>query len=706
MRRKLFLFAVIITVAVFFITYLFPDIWVPDGVYEDREAEAHQGLILSVKQKENVKTLTVRDERGFRVRLNYYGNEGVISELTGKRISYISRLTYGDPRRNPGCFDYRKYLRSSDCFLTGNVSSFTVISESKALNMKYSSFLSGLRLHFEETLPEKNRGMITGMLFGDTGGIDEDIYEEFKRNGTAHVLAVSGLHIGLLYKLYEKLCGNKASPLNTAFLGFLLYTYGTLTLWSPSVFRAEIMIAMKTAARIRELRYDSLTSMSLAAVLLIMKNPYVIYNMGFQMSFLAIISMNVLTLRLPETMPDTIKQALSVNISMILYQAYAFNYVSPLAFLINIPVLYAAGIAIPISFVTFSGFAVWYVYGLDSIPEFLFAPASAVTEMLVRLNSFLAMDGRLTFDVVSPPLPLVISALCILFFVCSEYAGILKMRDRKSKRSFVIAVIVVLSLISGAALYEPAGHDGIVFVDVGQGACTHIRVKGANVLIDGGGSRDRNVGEKVLKPYLLKNGTRSVDLSLATHEDTDHIKGLYELRDCFNAEDPVTGAVKGRKYEISDEVTVEVVWPDKITDDTQGNEESSVFLIVYRGVRILVTGDLDMDGERKMTAYYRERGMEDKLKADILNVGHHGSHTSTSDELLDAVNPRIAVIQVGRNNYGHPRQEVLDRLESRGIAVFRNDRNGAIGIDIKKKGEMGYVKAVHVMIEDDDSTAM
>ena len=160
MRRKLFLFAVIITVAVFFITYLFPDIWVPDGVYEDREAEAHQGLILSVKQKENVKTLTVKDERGFRVRLNYYGNEGVISELTGKRISYISRLTYGDPRRNPGCFDYRKYLRSSDCFLTGNVSSFTVISESKALNMKYNATVNHKLFIFSFLATNETNGIV------------------------------------------------------------------------------------------------------------------------------------------------------------------------------------------------------------------------------------------------------------------------------------------------------------------------------------------------------------------------------------------------------------------------------------------------------------------------------------------------------------------------------------------------------------------
>ena len=143
-----------------------------------------------------------------------------------------------------------------------------------------------------------------GMLFGDTSGIDEEVYDDFRKNGTAHVLAVSGLHIGLLYSIYEKLTGGRTHAAGTVILAFMMYSYGTLSLWSPSVLRAEIMIGMKTAARISGLRYDSLTAMSAAAVFLMVRNPYVIYGIGFQMSFLAILSIDTVK-KIHEKLPYT-----------------------------------------------------------------------------------------------------------------------------------------------------------------------------------------------------------------------------------------------------------------------------------------------------------------------------------------------------------------------------------------------------------------
>ena len=117
-------------------------------------------------------------------------------------------------------------------------------------------------------------------------------------------------------------------------------------------------------------------------------------------------------------------------------------------------------------------------------------------------------------------------------------------------------------------------------------------------------------------------------------------------------------------------------------------------MIKYRGVRVLITGDLDEEGERRMIEYYETIGRPGALKCDVLNLGHHGSKTSTSDAFLDAARPKLAVIQVGRNNYGHPSPEVLDRLKERGIRYFRNDLNGAIGIRITKKG----IKGIHTML--------
>ena len=699
MRRKLFLCAVILTGAVFLVSGFFPDLWVPEQAVSDSSPAFHEGTVLSVRAKQDHYMIELRDERGFKVRINLYDELTDSWDLIGKRIRYRSRLTYGDPARNPHCFDYRRYLRSSDVFLTGTIRSYKTLPEKKSFSLRYASFLARIREAFERRLPESSRGMITGMLFGDTGEIEDEVYEDFRRNGTAHILAVSGLHIGLLYSVYEKITGGKTSTAGMIVLAFLMYSYGTLTMWRPSVVRAEMMIGMKSLAKVYELRYDSLTAMSAAAVLLIISDPYVIYGIGFQMSFLAIISINIISSRLPEKVPKSLSQAISVNLSMILYQAYVFNYISPLAVLINLPVLYLAGIAIPAAFGAFGIYALTFVLGRGLMIPVFYIPASSVTDMMVWLNSFLTFRGRSSVDVTSPPAFVPALAIGLLLFLCSEYSGILKIRGLAKKTLLILMIIAVSSCVTWAMLYEPISHYEIVFVDVGQGACTHVRAGKTNVLIDGGGKKDRNQGEKLLKPYLLKNGVKHVDLSLATHEDMDHIKGLEELAECFRANKPLTGCTAGRRYELSENVSIEVLWPLEVSDEPQENENSSVFMINYSGIRVMVTGDLDIEGEKKMIEYYRASGKPDKLKADVLNVGHHGSLTSTSDELLDAVRPAIAVIQVGRNNYGHPRKEVLKRLKEHKITVFRNDENGAIGLDISDKNGKAVLRAVHLMMD-------
>ncbi|MBR3261232.1 MAG: DNA internalization-related competence protein ComEC/Rec2 [Firmicutes bacterium] len=699
MRRKLFLCAVILTGTVFLVSGFFPDLWVPKQAVADGSPAYHEGVVLSVRDKDDHYMLELRDPGGFKVRVNIYDEVKDTWELIGKRIRYRSKLTYGDPARNPHCFDYRKYLRSSDVFLTGTIRSYKILSDKKILSLKYASALTRIREAFERRLPESSRGMITGMLFGDTGEIEDEVYEDFRRNGTAHILAVSGLHIGLLYSVYEKLTGGKTSTAGLVILAFLMCTYGTLTMWRPSVIRAEMMIGMKSLAKAYELRYDSLTAMSAAAILLIVNNPYVVYGIGFQMSFLAIISINIITSRLPEKVPKSLSQAISVNLSMILYQAYVFNYISPLAVLINLPVLYLAGIALPAAFAAFGAYALTFALGKGLMIPVFYIPASSVTDMMVWLNSLLTFGDRSSLDVKSPPAFVPALAIGLLLFLCSEYSGILKIRGLAKKTLLILLIIAVSSGVTWVMLYEPISHDEIVFVDVGQGACTHIRAGKTNVLIDGGGKHDRNQGEKLLKPYLLKNGVKRVDLSLATHEDIDHIKGLEELAECFRANKPVTGCTAGKRYELSEDVYIETLWPLETGGAPQENENSSVFMINYRGIRIMVTGDLDTEGEKKMIEYYKSSGKPDKLKADVLNVGHHGSITTTSEELLDADIPSIAEIQVGRNNYGHPKKEVLDRLKEHKIAVFRNDENGAIGLDISDKNGKAVLRAVHLMMD-------
>ena len=252
----------------------------------------------------------------------------------------------------------------------------------------------------------------------------------------------------------------------------------------------------------------------------------------------------------------------------------------------------------------------------------------------------------------------------------------------------------------GLFSYSPLTHDDIIFIDVGQGDATHINCGNVDVLIDGGGQRNYNIGKNTLKSYFLKNGNSDVDLAVSTHKHMDHFKGLTELTDCFKVKSLKTGLTAGNNFIISDKkrkkAEIRTLWPLEIGKNEQDeNKNCSVFLVTYNGYKIMITGDLDSVGEREMISYYENSGEGlDVLDCDILKIGHHGSETATSDEFLKVTSPRYAVIQVGKNMYGHPSPETVEKLEKNDIIILRNDKNGAVGFSLGYKG----IKC-HTMIE-------
>lgn len=284
---------------------------------------------------------------------------------------------------------------------------------------------------------------------------------------------------------------------------------------------------------------------------------------------------------------------------------------------------------------------------------------------------------------ISPPLWLVILLYFIMFFLASEQLEIMVHRKEQVKILFIIIVFIAFSMFIKTASYQPLKESELVFVDVGQGDCVHVKAGEKNILIDGGGKADYNIGKNTLKPYLLKNGVNYVDLSLATHRHTDHFKGLDELWQEGMADEPKTGLTAGEVFHVSENIKIETLWPLSLEDDKKQDENANctVFMIYLNGYKILVTGDLDVAGEKKMIAHYEK---SDKLKADILKIGHHGSKTSTSEDLLESVSPRFAVIQVGQNNYGHPDSKIIEKCCLKGIIVLRNDTHGAVGFSFEK----------------------
>jgi competence protein ComEC len=412
------------------------------------------------------------------------------------------------------------------------------------------------------------------------------------------------------------------------------------------------------------------------------------------------------------------------------------------------------------------------LHALDAILRFASGGEATMSGWIIGITRAADAIPYGSFNVVSPPAQLVFAFYGIVFFMMSETRALLFARRGFGLAAFVCACVVLAAAVTFASPVCRQDRSSLVFVDVGQGDCLHIRTPdGKNYLVDGGGSVDYNVGEKTLVPYLLKNGVGRLDGILSTHLHTDHWRGLCELSERLDvgnvyiyegnavregeivagertgggadadgndgtavrvSPEDVRYIAQGDAVTLGASVRLEVLYPPRraeedylraAADEDAGkgdeNANSLIMKIDYGGVAVLMTGDAGEAAERALLGIYargeasvgdaeadnvvddgatgvgkvagEREGKPFSLNARILKVGHHGSKYSTTDDFLAAVAPDAAVIQVGRNTFGHPTAEVLDKLKRDDIMVFRNDLGGAIMFAIRD-GKVIYAK--------------
>ncbi|MDR3296186.1 MAG: DNA internalization-related competence protein ComEC/Rec2 [Clostridiales Family XIII bacterium] len=691
-----------------------------------------------------------------KILVNVAGADLEPADLIGAEVTVRGRVSLPATKRNPGCFDYRLYLKTMNIrvILSCNDNDITVNNPGRyspagfALN-RLASLKYALLERLREYLDAKNVGILAGMLFGDKSLMDEDLYEAFQKNGTAHILSVSGIHVAIIYACVIRLLGNRRGPFPSLIVALTLLLYAAMAEFAPSVVRASVMILTHVVAMLLRRRYDLLTGACAAAGAMLLWNPLQLFHTGFQLSFLAIFTMafsipfldryvaptkeeqqakhgkpgrnhagtkEVLRMEAPRRILRGALPLFAIQAGMAPYTAYVFNYFSLSAFVLNIPVIFLANLIIPI------GAALLF---LLHVSETAFGVGASAAEILINMMTALN-DGAAALPwghmSVTSPLPGALVLYYGLFFLLSSESFRVAWA-RKNKRALGARAVLLLFCLALTLAAPGLGRDrsALVFVDVGQGDCLHIRTPdGKNILIDSGGSLSYSVGKNVLLPYLLKNGVKQIDLALITHLHTDHYLGLVELANEFPVKklavyegnrlrqeeilrdtglDPadLLYIYAGERLTLGKDVYVDVLFPEKQDEDayerlilTEEDENKSSLLmkLVYRGVSALMTGDLGFEGEDALIAAWR--GNEAMLRCDLLKVGHHGSRYSTGDAFLRAVAPRAAVFQVGATNtFGHPHPTVLEKCEKSGIMIFRNDQSGAILFRIGKDGEIG-----------------
>lgn len=635
-----------------------------------------------------------------KILVNVYSDIADYRTVLWDRVYITGEVSIPKERSNPGTFDYRRYLKSIGirCIITAeNIENVKKAGGIAALLKSAKCRTADI---FESALGDDS-AVVMGLLFGETSGIDEDIIETFRRGGTAHVLAVSGLHLGLLYSFLCRFKRKKRSiPADIAIV-LALSAYTALAGFTASVVRACLMIFIHIAGNHLNRRYDLISSTCVSMIIILAVNPMQVYSAGFQMSFLAVITLGIMIPLIQKKIKGILLPMIAVQTGMVPYTMYVFNYVSLTSVISNIPVYFIAAAMIP------AGISVIAFCWLPVIAK----PAAMITGLFVKLllwcNDFTYMGGVFTFDVASPSVIFLAVYYIFIFYMCSEAGQIALIRRNYKKIAAVFAAAVICG--AGCSVYLSDGFEktDMVFVDVGQGDCLHIKAGGKNLLIDGGGSFNYNVGKSTLKPYLLKNGVTKIDMAIATHLHTDHYQGLKELSQTYRIKklgvyeansvnenhlkkefktDEILYLAAGDVINMGRNVSVEVLSPDRGNplDEKDENKNSLVLRVNVKGSGVLMTGDIDEKGEKTLIA-------DTDIKADILKIAHHGSRYSSCEKFIAVAAPKIAVIQVGKNTYGHPSEEVIKRLEEHKITVLRNDEQGAVGIRVNKAGDFGIV---------------
>lgn len=637
--------------------------------------------------------------------------------------------------RNPGGFDQEMYYRIQN--IAFSMKKAEILAEGNTYS-KYHEGLYRLRRRmervFEQTMSEKDASIMKAMILGNKAELDKESKQLYQRSGISHILAISGLHISLigmgLYRLLRKM--RMPAVLSAVLAVAVMVMYGDMVGSSASAFRAIFMFALKMGAEVLHRTYDMLTALAMAAVGILLEQPLYIYHAGFLLSFGAIVGIGCML----DVLKTDTKQML-VNKKIQKRREYIKNLClnnitesllgSGSIFLIHFPIMLSVYYEFPIysfllNLVIIPAMSLVMGLGLGCIMAGSLGIGvfgAGIAQILawgchILLSLFeILCEGVLelpgaSWIVGEPPVWRVVvfySVALLLFFVHKycRYAS-----KGKLCLPFVIKMIWILVAV-GILTQKTYSGLSITMLDVGQGDGIWLETDtGHHYLIDGGSTSEDKLCEYTLEPFLKQTGTAVIDAVFLTHLDKDHTSGVLELLESESGIEIrkvviAKAAMRDETYEelvmlcreqgvslqyaeagdmlYDGGLNLEVLHPsaDYVTDSR--NAYSLVMKLEYGDFHALFTGDVEADGEN-----FVAEALPEDWECHLYKVAHHGSRNSNSLELLEKIQPKLAIISCEEDNsYGHPHEETLERLAEVGSKVMVTKDCGAIIVEVGKE---------------------
>ena len=682
-------------------------------------------------------------EKNVSVKRIFANTEKIPNVKIGNIIKVRGKLRQFEEAANKGNFDSRKYYLSLGFY--GKIEAGTI----EVINSEYSGIRQGLyelRMEIIERLEKlcsdnkgifsiinNKNGIIGAIILGDKTDLDSDIKELYSVSGIAHILAISGLHISFIGMAIYRLLRRRFRFLFSAAVSIpVVLSFGIMSGFGISTIRSIIMFILKIIGEVLGRKYDAITAISLAGLVLLVQNPFVVCNSGFQMSFGAIIAI-VLILPIVEEILNTdnkIIKVLSANftISLVMNPILAWNYyeLPTFSFLLNIVVVPLMSVVIVSSIVGI--FCSCIMFGFGKVVIF---PGCGILELYTFLCNIINKSSVTSIVVGQPKVTIIIVYYAILLVVLfglknirtkytraekerniikKETGLVLEKKAKKERRikgqnvKIRLACIVGVLLVICLRYYIPNPGFYITFINVGQGDGILIHGdNGTKVMVDGGSTSEKQVAKNCIVPYLKAEGIGTIDYSIITHTDKDHISGILEILENNNSnririknlvmpdinmkDDTYNELIEKAKLKKINvlyikkgdtlslgKTKIKCIYPETTTTASDKNDYCTVLSVKNKTSKILLTGDISKE-------------IEEKIKDDIeenytvLKVAHHGSNYSSSEKFLKKVNPKYSIISVGKNNsYGHPGNETMERLRKQGGVIYRTDEKGGITI--------------------------
>ncbi len=544
--------------------------------------------------------------------------------------------------------------------------------------------------------------VLEALLLGERGRMNETTILALQKSGLYHLIAISGAHIAIISFLLFGLLRVCRVPKRPSYvvLIVLLVFFALLVEGRASVFRATIMAIVYLIGRLLWRKANLLNTISVSAFLLLLANPFSLFDMGFELTYAATLSIILFfpkvvrfLPRLPLRFTELFTLSLTAQLGVLPFIARSFHRVTFASLFLNLLAMPLIGVIMGIGFVYL---AVSFLS--TALSMYLAQILAFLIRLFLGLTRVFEAIPALSYRVPTPPLAIVIGYFtCLLLLVFPVRF--------KRQRPLTLALFFIFLVILITYPFPAESSPGLkmTFLDVGQGDSFLVEFPGRKkMLVDGGGvpSVGYDVGEQVVSPFLWSKGIKRLDYLVLTHAHPDHMNGLLavarnfkigefwegfsppanpvydELKSCLRPSVIQKRVFQGFRYQ-EGEVGLEALNPEAQDPlvRTVNNEDSLVLRFSYGAISFLLAADIGLPAESKIL----KKGLE--VRSQVLKSPHHGSRSSSSAPFLEKVQPQIIVITVSRSNpYGVPHQEVLDLYESVGAKILRTDEQGAVEI--------------------------